>query len=212
MNIIAETRDYLVCVKPSGFLSQKGEGANMIDTLGETKGEIFPVHRLDRETAGLMVFARSARAASILSAQISGGGMHKRYYAVTKEGLTPQSGEMKDLLFRDMRNNKTFVVTRKRRGVKEASLEYSLVCEKDGFALWDILLHTGRSHQIRAQFASRGYPLAGDRRYGGEKSGGLGLFAYSLSFTDPESGEKLEFEQKPDTGTSPFNIFGECFL
>lgn len=156
MNIIAKTPDYLVCLKPPGFLSQKGEGANMIDTLGETEGEVFPVHRLDRETAGLMVFARSARAASALSAQISGGGMQKRYYAVTKVGLTPHRGEMKDLLFRDMRNNKTFVVTRKRRGVKEASLEYSLVCEKDGFALWDILLHTGRSHQIRAQFASRG--------------------------------------------------------
>ena len=212
MTVLKETDSFIVCIKPEGVVSQGTQG-DMVSLLKESTGrEIYPVHRLDRETAGVMVFAFTPAAAADFSARIARGEIKKRYYAVTKSGLEPRSGEMTDLLFRDKTKNKTYVVKRERKGVRQAKLEYSLVSEKDGYALWDILLHTGRTHQIRAQFSSRGYPLAGDRRYGGEKAEGLGLFAYSLEFINPDTGEKEVYTHNPPADGGPFSLFGEIFL
>jgi 23S rRNA pseudouridine1911/1915/1917 synthase len=212
MTVLGQTDEFIVCIKPRGIVSQGAQG-DMLSLLREETGrEVYPVHRLDRETAGVMVFAFTPAAAARLSAQITRGEIKKRYYAVTKAGLRPESGEMTDLLFRDKAKNKTYVVKRERKGVRQAKLEYSLVCEKNGYALWEILLHTGRTHQIRVQFSSRGYPLAGDRRYGGEKAESLGLFAFSLEFTNPLTGSPETYTHKPETQGGPFSLFGEIFL
>lgn len=212
MNILFEDKNLIVCVKPRGVSSQLGDGENMIALLNShfsengEKAEAFPVHRLDKETSGVMVYAKSSACAALLSKQITGGAIHKHYYAVIRGLPEEKNGIMKDLLFRDKAKNKTFVVNRKRGGVKEASLEYEIIGEAQGFALADILLHTGRTHQIRAQFSSRGFPLYGDRRYGG-CAGELALFAYRLEFRHPFSGEMLDFSSLPDTSSTPWRLF-----
>ena len=113
---------------------------------------------------------------------------------------------MQDLLFHDKQKNKTFAVSRQRAGVKTAELSYSVIDEKNGFSLVDIVLRTGRTHQIRAQFSSRNHPLFGDRKYGG-RAGNLALHAYRLAFSHPRSGETLEFEYPPDFTIPPWNMF-----
>ncbi len=214
MNILFEDKNIIVCIKPKGVLSQLGDGENMISLLnshfaedGET-AEAFPVHRLDKETEGVMVFAKSSRSAAELSKQITENRFRKSYYAVIKGSPAEKNGIMTDLLFRDKAKNKSFVVNRKRNGVKEASLEYKIIAEAGGFSLADILLHTGRTHQIRAQFSSRGFPLYGDRKYGG-CAGELALFAYRLEFFHPTSNKKLSFTASPDFSASPWNIFNQ---
>ena len=208
-----EDKYIVVCIKPAGIISQSSEGGNdMIALLnahftenGET-ATAYPVHRLDRETAGVMVYAKSSFAASGLSKQIEQNKIKKRYYAVIQGIPEEKSGVLKDLLFRDKQKNKTYVVGRMRKGVRDASLEYSVIGEADGISLLDILLHTGRTHQIRVQFASRKMPLVGDGRYGGG-SGKLALFAHTLEFTHPKTKEKLTFSAKPDSSEFPWNKF-----
>lgn len=212
MNIIFEDKSIVVCVKPKGVLSQLGDGENMIALLNShfeengERAEAFPVHRLDKETAGVIVYAKSSRTAAELSRQITENKFRKHYYAVIPGTPHEKSGIMTDLLFRDKQKNKSFVVGRKRNGVKEAELEYKIIAGNGGFSLADILLHTGRTHQIRAQFSSRGFPLYGDRKYGG-CAGELALFAYRLDFFHPETGEKLSFSAEPDFNSSPWNLF-----
>lgn len=212
MEILIEDKYLAVCFKPAGVLSQSGEGRDMISMLnghfaenGEN-AQAYPVHRLDRETAGLMVYAKTQKAAAALSKQAEQNQIKKRYYAVVKGSPEEKSGVLKDLLFRDKQKNKTFVVKRMRKGVREASLEYEVMSEADGFSMLDILLHTGRTHQIRVQFASRKMPLFGDGRYGGG-SGNLALFAHTLEFNHPVSGEKMSFSKKPDNTAEPWNKF-----
>ncbi len=212
MNILFEDKSIIVCIKPKGVLSQLGNGENMIALLNShfaengKNAEAFPVHRLDRETEGVMVFAKSSRSAAELSKQITENRFQKSYYAIIKGSPAEKCGIMTDLLFRDKVKNKSFVVDRKRSGVKEASLEYKIKAEADGFSLADILLHTGRTHQIRVQFSSRGFPLYGDRKYGG-CAGELALFAYRLEFFHPVTNEKLSFNASPDFNVSPWNLF-----
>ncbi len=212
MKILFEDEFLAVCLKPAGVLSQSGEGKSMISMLNEhfeacgEKAQAFPVHRLDRETAGLMVFAKNAKSAAALSRQAEKNQIKKKYYAVVKGAPSEKSGVLKDLLFRDKQKNKTYVVKRERKGVREASLEYEVIGECDGLSLLDILLHTGRTHQIRVQFSSRKMPLYGDGRYGGG-GGCLALFAHALEFTHPVSGERLTFSLKPDADTEPWNKF-----
>ncbi len=207
MTVLYEDDALIVCVKPAGALSEKSEKPNMISMIASHTGaEPYPVHRLDRETGGVMVYAKTKQAAAALSEQIRQGSFEKRYLAVAQGVFEEKSGEMTDLLFRDKLKNKTFVVDRERAGVKTAKLEYAVLDEKNGFSLAEILLHTGRTHQIRAQFSSRKHPLYGDRKYGG-CSGDLALFAYSLEFTHPLSGEKLKLEYLPDFSIPPWNIF-----
>ncbi len=213
MKILHEDKYIAVCLKPAGVISQSADGgADMISMLNEhfeqngEKVKAFPVHRLDRETAGVMVYAKSSKAAASLSKQVEQNMIKKHYYAVVYGAPAEKSGVLRDLLFRDKQKNKTFVVKRERKGVRDASLEYKVIGEKDGKSLLDILLHTGRTHQIRVQFSSRKMPLYGDGRYGGG-SGKLALFAHTLEFSHPVSGEKLVFTAKPDTAEFPWNEF-----
>lgn len=213
MKIVFEDRAIAVCIKPAGIQSQaSADGKDMISLLNshfEENGEnaqAYPVHRLDRETAGLMVFAKTPAAAAKLSSQISKNEIKKRYYAVVKGPLEEKDGILKDLLFRDKQKNKTYTVKKTRKGVREASLEYKVCGETEEFSLLDILLHTGRTHQIRVQFSSRRHPLYGDGKYGGG-SGNLALFSRSLEFTHPVSGEKMIFSALPDTDEFPWNKF-----
>ena len=208
-----EDENIIVCVKPAGVLSQFSEkDENMISILNEyfEKSEkncqAYPVHRLDRETSGLIVYAKNSRAAAKLSEQIAKNEIKKRYFAVIKGSPEEKSGVLKDLLFRDKQKNKSYVVKRKRGGVKEASLEYEVIGESDGMSLVDILLHTGRTHQIRVQFSSRKMPLYGDGRYGGG-GGNLALFAHSLEFRHPVTGEEMCFTALPDAEEIPWNMF-----
>ncbi|MBQ4603184.1 MAG: RNA pseudouridine synthase [Clostridia bacterium] len=153
-----------------------------------------------------MVFAKNAKSAAVLSKQIEQNTVKKRYYAVIKGVPEEKSGILKDLLFRDKQKNKSFTVKRMRKGVREASLEYVVIGENGGFSMVEILLHTGRTHQIRVQFSSRKMPLSGDGRYGGG-SGNLALFAHTLEFSHPVSGEKMVFSDKPDMTAEPWNMF-----
>ncbi len=212
MKILFEDKNIVVCLKPAGILSQSGEGKDMISMLnghfmqnGEN-AEAFPVHRLDRETAGVMVYAKNSKSAAALSKQIEQNAVKKHYYAVVKGVPEEKNGVMKDLLFRDKQKNKSYTVKRMRKGVREASLEYEVIGENGGFSMVDILLHTGRTHQIRVQFSSRKMPLYGDGRYGGG-GGNLALFAHTLEFRHPVSGENLVFSDKPDMTAQPWNMF-----
>ncbi len=210
--ILFEDSFIAVCVKPAGIISQSStDGNDMIALLNShfeengEKSKAYPVHRLDRETAGVMVYAKNSFAAASLSKQAEQNLIKKKYYAVIHGIPEEKSGVLTDLLFRDKQKNKTFVVNRMRKGVRDASLEYCIIGEKGELSLLDILLHTGRTHQIRVQFASRKMPLIGDGRYGGG-GGKLALFAHSLEFRHPKSGKIMTFSAKPQN-EYPWNIF-----
>lgn len=210
MEILYEDSSVIVVIKPRGVLSQsdKNGGESMITRLCEhTGGEIFPVHRLDKETGGVMVYAKTQKAAAALSRDMSEHRFYKEYLALVHGVPETQEDTLCDLLFFDRAKNKSYVVKRERKGVKKAELYYEVLetKEKDGekYSLLRVVLHTGRTHQIRVQFASRHLPLAGDRKYGaqdGEKN--LGLWAAKLKFFHPETGEKMEFTAKE----KPFTI------
>ncbi len=209
--ILLTDADVVVCVKPSGTDSQSSTG--LIAYLSaQTGGEVYPVHRLDRGTSGIMVYARTQKSAAALSEVFASGKTGKTYLAVTCGVPSEPSGTYTDLLYHDQRKNKSYVVDRKRAGVRSASLSYETLAVKDGLALVRIKLHTGRTHQVRVQFASRGTPLLGDVRYGGEKHQGIekGCFALSsvsLSFPHPRSGETMEFSFTPAGGA--WDIFAQ---
>ena len=161
MKLIYSDRDLAVIVKPVGMDSEHAVPAAILEKLG---GEVFPIHRLDLNVGGVMVYARTKQAAAQLSRLVQEGQLVKEYRALV-HGTPPESGVLEDLLFKDSRKNKVFVVKKERKGVKKASLEYTRLTDSSP-ALVHIRLHTGRSHQIRVQFASRGFPLVGDHKYG----------------------------------------------
>ena len=185
----------------------EGEGESCLPTLiaahlresGKADVQVFPVHRLDRETVGATVFALTKEAAASLSEQIQRGSFEKEYLALCHGRPEKESDTLRDLLFYDRKRGKSFAVDRKRAGVKEASLEYTTVSSNGELSLLRIKLHTGRTHQIRVQLASRKHPLAGDRRYGAPKSefSSVALVAHRLSFDHPKSGERLTFTVEP---------------
>ena len=208
-DIIFEDSSIIVCLKPAGVQSQGGKNdlvARLDEYFKDSNAKAYPVHRLDKETAGIMVFAKTQQAAAKLSAQISCNEMKKHYFAVAQGRPDADSAVLKDLLFHDRQKNKTYTVKRVRKGVKEASLEYKVVGVSGELTMLDILLHTGRTHQIRVQFASRKMPLYGDGKYGGG-SGNLALFAYKLEFKHPETNERLCFSALPQKESAPWNEF-----
>lgn len=213
-NILYLDRDIVVAEKPRGVLSE-GSDVGGIPALLEAElgSPVLTVHRLDRETAGVMVFARSGRVAGRLSAAMQAGQFRKVYAAVVHGTPTPQEGEMCDLLFRDASRGKSFIVDRPRRGVREARLAYRTLCTvprgEERLSLVAVTLGTGRTHQIRVQFAGRGMPLYGDGRYGGRERAPLGLFARSLAFPHPGSGVPLEFSLPLPYGEEGFAPFRE---
>ena len=195
-----------VAVKPAGLLSE-GEGNDCFPTLLSDelsrltgkKEKLYTVHRLDRDTEGIMVYALTSQAAARLSADIAEGRWRKTYTALLWGIPEKVSGRLCDLLYYDRSRGKAFTVTRQRKGVKEAVLNYSVLSSTEKTSLVKVELETGRTHQIRVQFASRGLPLCGDRRYGAPAESGksLALCASRLCFSHPKTGEGLEFEIEP---------------
>ena len=211
--ILYNEKNYVIAVKPRGVLSQSaseatGKVPDMVEMLSEQlHSEIFPVHRLDRETAGVMVYAKNKRAAAAFSTLVAQNTLDKRYLAAVMGTPEPPAGEMRDLLYHDARKNKSYVASRKRAGVKQAILDYETLenaeykaeNESVPISVVRVHLHTGRTHQIRVQFSARKMPLLGDTRYGCRiKVPELCLFAESLAFRDPFSGEERCFSAKPD--------------
>ena len=192
--ILAECRDWAVCVKPAGPDSEKEFPEQVRRVLG---GEVLPVHRLDRNVGGLILYARNRASAAELSRILQQGLLEKEYVAVC-HGRPPEAeGRMEDLLWKDPAKNKVFVVDRPRGGVRKASLRYRMLKETaPGETLVGIRLETGRSHQIRVQFASRGCPLKGDHKYGArDREKNPALFCCGLSF--PWQGEEKTFRLLP---------------
>ena len=197
MNLIYSDREIAVIVKPVGMDSEHAVPAAIAEKLG---GEVFPIHRLDLNVGGVMVYARTKQAAAQLSRLVQEGQLVKEYRALV-HGTPPESGVLEDLLFKDSRKNKVFVVKKERKGVKKASLEYTRLTDGSP-ALVHIRLHTGRSHQIRVQFASRGFPLVGDHKYGSrDEAKEPRLFSCRISF--PWKGEERVFEALPEWGNAP---------
>ncbi len=192
MEILFSDRDIVLCVKPVGLDSEIQMPAALKETLS---GEIYPVHRLDKNVGGVMVFARTQTAAASLSKAIQEGKLIKEYVALV-HGNPPESGDWEDLLWKDSRKNKVFVVKRMRGGVKKARLEFTRLTSGEE-SLVRIRLYTGRSHQIRVQFASRSYPLVGDHKYGAKDNVPAPML-YSCKLTFPHKGKLLEFEKLPD--------------
>ena len=204
LDILYRDKDILVCIKPVGYLSEEdGNKRSMPRAIKEETGieNVFTVHRLDKNVSGVMVFALNSRAASSLARQIQEKSAKKEYLAVINGKPEEPSGNMFDLLFRDASKNKTYVVDRERKGVRDASLDYELLCHSEGRSLVRIELHTGRTHQIRVQFASRGMPLVGDGRYGSrDGKDEPALFSYKLGFDHPKTHKRMTFSAMPQGG------------
>ncbi len=193
MNIIYENDDLIFVVKPRGLSSQ----GDMIDKLSEYTGnKVYCVHRLDTATGGLMVYAKNQKCAALLSKSFAENKVAKEYFAVVK-GNPPASDSLYDLLWHDKIKNKSFVVKTKRKGAKEARLTYKVLESDSEKSMISVILDTGRTHQIRIQFASRGFPLYGDGKYGGKSGYPLALWCHSLTL--PYGDKEYSFACEPPT-------------
>lgn len=216
--ILFEDKFIIVCIKPCGVSSEVSPSGNDMPTLlsdyRADRGEddyIGVVHRLDMAVGGVMVYTKRNDTAANLSKQMAEGGFDKEYLAII-EGHTDDEGRMEDLLFHDKTKNKTYVVDRERKGVHSAALEFSTIArtEKDGkeYSLVRIKLLTGKTHQIRVQFASRKLPLLGDGKYGASNSNcQIALWSRSISFTHPKHGKVVSFSQEPCKADLPWSLF-----
>lgn len=193
MEIVYSDKDIVVCIKPVGMDSEK----DMVEALQEVlEGEIYTVHRLDLNVGGVMVYARNKHTAAMLSRCIQENTMIKEYVAKV-HGKLPLEGDWVDLLWKDAKKNKVFVVKRERKGVKKARLEFKCIKEEEDTSIAHIRLHTGRSHQIRVQFSSRGFPLVGDHKYGSRDTLTSPML-YSCKITFPYKKEMRTFESYPE--------------
>ena len=199
MELVYADSDIVVCVKPARVLSTDEPGGlpELIrEALGDKEADVRTVHRLDRVVSGLMVLARNAKAASELSRQIREGEFEKEYLAVV-HGTPEAGGTLRDMLGRDKARRMTFVAPEPAKGVQEAVLHYQNLSSADGLSKVHIQLETGRTHQIRVQFASRGMPLAGERKYAEiNDPWEIALWSYRLVFTHPGTGERVEFRKE----------------
>lgn len=201
IEILHQDADVLVCVKPAG-VAVEGAKPDLCSLLAEQTGApVYAVHRLDAPVGGVMVFARTQAAAAALCRDVAERSMEKEYLAVVAGTPEPADDELRDWLYHDARANKTFLVKKQRKGVKEAVLDYrtlaAAIAEETPVTLVRVRLHTGRTHQIRAQFAGHKHPLCGDGRYGSRLKGPVALFSASLGFSHPVTGEPLHFEAIP---------------
>ena len=234
MNILYEDAALVVLDKPAGLSSEEGVPAALRQLWGQPDAFVGVVHRLDTGVSGLMVFARTPGAAAALSRQITQSQnayavqdgraegkpevpqFIKRYRAVIAGGpdeALPAEGTLRDWLFKDSRRGRVFPVSRPRKGVREAVLEYRIVKTAGEMSLAEITLHTGRTHQIRVHLASEGHPIAGDEKYGDfernkalQKAGLRRMFlhAWRLRFTHPVTGESVSLEQPPEEALQRF--------
>ncbi len=201
MELLYTDARIVVCLKPAGVLSTDEPGG-MPELLRRALGEpetgcVRTVHRLDRPVGGVMVFARSRMADSLLSRQVQAHTFEKDYLAVL-EGIPAQaSGVLEDQLRRDTAARRTCVADAPGPDTRPARFSYRVLGEEDGRALVLIRLETGRTHQIRAQFSSRGLPLCGDAKYGAAAPGPLGLWSYRIAFCHPQTGRPLQFSHLP---------------
>ena len=199
MELIHVDRDIVVCIKPPRVVSTDEPGG-LPDLVREALGDsnIRTVHRLDRVVSGLMVLARTKKSASELSRQIMAGEFDKEYLAVIHGIPEAAAGTLRDLLLRNKQERKTYVVTEPGKDIQEAILNYRVLSGTDTLSKVRIELVTGRTHQIRAQFSSRGLPLVGDRKYGSqEDSCEIALWSHRIAFNHPYTGKRMEFIQDP---------------
>lgn len=220
LTILHEDNHIIVALKPQNVPSceDASKDPDMLSILKEyirekydKKGNVYLglVHRLDRPTGGVMVFAKSSKAAARLSEQMKAGDFEKRYYAVLVGEPREKKATLTHYMKKNAVNNMVYVCAPTESGAKFAELEYNILTEKSGLSLADVRLHTGRSHQIRVQMNAIGCPVYGDMRYGGEKAkkGYLALWAYYLSFTHPVSKERMVFRVQPPEDVMPWKLF-----
>lgn len=202
--------DILVCVKPARVLSTDEPGGLpdlLREALRDPKADIRTVHRLDRVVSGLMVLARNARAASELSRQIRENQFEKQYLAVVHGVPSPTEGDFVDLLGRDKTRKMTYVAHQPGKGIQEARLSYRVERRSLNASLVSILLHTGRTHQIRVQFSSRGMPLLGERKYTEPMDNcEIALWSHVIGFMHPTTGQRMQFTKNPPE-SYPWNQF-----
>ena len=201
MELLYTDQDIVVCIKPARVLSTDEPGGLpelVREALGDPKADVRTVHRLDRVVSGLMVLARNAGAASELSRQIRENEFEKEYLAILHGVPAEPAGTLRDLLGRDKARRMTYVADGAGKGIQEAVLDYEVLRQNGGFSRVKVRLHTGRTHQIRVQFASRGLPLVGERKYGTlEDPCEIALWSHKIGFRHPGTGEWMEFSQEP---------------
>lgn len=204
MELIYLDKEMVVCVKPPRVLSTDEPGGLpelVRQALGDPHADVRTVHRLDRVVSGIMVLARSAAAASELSRQIREDQFTKEYLAVVHGCPKPESGTLTDLLYRDKARRMTMVASHPGKGVQEAVLDYQVLSSAGDISRVKVQLRTGRTHQIRVQFASRGMPLVGERKYATlDDPCEIALWSHRIGFFHPATGERVEFSQEPPEG------------
>ena len=204
--------DILVCVKPARVLSTDEPGGLpelLRNQLNQPEADLRTVHRLDRVVSGLMVLARNPAAASELSRQVREGEFQKQYYAVVHGIPEKEADTLQDLLGRDKARKMTYVAEQPGKGIQQASLSYRVLDRQLKFGKLEIRLHTGRTHQIRVQFASRGLPLVGERKYSTlDDPCDIALYSHQIGFRHPVSGKWMEFQHEPPE-IYPWNLFNQ---
>ncbi len=207
MELIYQDRDIIVCIKPAGVLSTDEPGGLpelVRQALGDPQANVRTVHRLDRVVSGLMVLARTKKSAAELSRQIREDQFQKEYLAVV-HGKPDAAGTFRDLLLRSKEERKTYIVPEPGKDVQEAILHYQVRATCEDLSRVQIQLQTGRTHQIRAQFSGRGFPLVGDNKYGLQEDCPIALWSYRLQFLHPWTGETMEFTAQPPQ-IYPWNV------
>lgn len=212
LTILYRDRHLILLRKPAGIPSQPDPSGqpDLLSTLQASYPTAALIHRLDTPTGGVMVFGLTPKATATLCKTVQDHSLFQKEYLAVLPARPPQeAGQLVDFLYHDKQSNKSFVTDGKRKGSKQAELEYRVLADlEDGHALVLVRLHTGRTHQIRVQFAARGLPLVGDGKYGSrEKCPFIGLWAYRLTIPHPVTGKVLSVQTLPDTGTAPWNLF-----